>query len=176
MAEQNYQKGDYVVYGTSGVCLVEELGPISFGSGIPVKDYYTLRPNTDKSSVIFVPLDNELLLSKMRHITPKKRLEELLVSHLENPLDWDNDRKARANTFRDTLASGELSALLSLIRCIYVRMQELERSGKRLSTSDHDYLQAALRMIREEFAFSLEIAPGEVEEYIKTRLGEKAVV
>lgn len=176
MAEQTYPKGDYVVYGTSGVCLVEEAGPISFGNGSPVKDYYTLRPNTDKGSVIFVPFDNEALVSRIRPVTSKEDLEKLLISHLTSPMEWDHDRKARMACFREILSEGDLSALLSLIRCIYIQMNTLGECGKRLSNSDHDFLQTALHMIRGEFAFSLEIEPEKVEDYIRARLGKQAVI
>ncbi len=176
MTEASYQKGDYAVYGNTGVCLVEEVGNLSFGRGEPEKCYYTLRPLADKNSVIFVPFDNELLLSKMRPVCTDKQIESILCSHLDSPIEWNNDRKTRNAVFRDILNGTDLSALLALIRCLYCQMQTLGESGRRLSASDNDILQNAKRIIGAEFSFVLGITPEDVHDYIKTRLGKDAVI
>ncbi|MFQ9127834.1 MAG: CarD family transcriptional regulator [Butyricicoccaceae bacterium] len=50
-----YQAGDYIVYGTSGVCRVDEIKPSPFEDEAD-RQYYTLTPVTGTELSIFVGL------------------------------------------------------------------------------------------------------------------------
>ncbi len=174
MAKYPFKKGDYVVYGIGGVCQIEEVGDLSFGASTGC--YYTLRPITDQSSLIFVPCDNETLAAKIRFLLTKDAIEQAIQAHLASPIAWENDRKLRLGVFRDILAKGDPTELLSLIRCILLKKKELEESNRKLSLSDGEMLQGALRSIHSEFSFSLGIPAQDVREYILSRLGSNAVI
>ena len=51
-----YQAGDYIVYGTSGVCRVDEIKPSPF-EGEEGRQYYTLTPVTG-TETIYIPVDS----------------------------------------------------------------------------------------------------------------------
>ena len=55
-----YQAGDYIVYGTSGVCRVDEIKPSPF-EGEEGRQYYTLTPVTG-TETIYIPVDSPVLL------------------------------------------------------------------------------------------------------------------
>ncbi len=176
MAERNYQKGEYVVYGSSGVCLIEEIGDFSFSNGEPLRCYFTLRPISDPGSVIYLPRDNDILFSRLRPVLTKEEIREILTSHLKRPVEWDDNRKQRSASFRDMLAKGDLGELLSMIRCICLKTRELTANKRKLSTADQEALQGAKRIVRGEFSFSLGIRPDEVTDYIRSVLGTEAVI
>ena len=54
-----FEKGDYVVYGTKGVCQVEEITELAMKGTAEGKLYYVLRPCFQKGSTLFTPVDNE---------------------------------------------------------------------------------------------------------------------
>lgn len=174
MTEYPFKKGDFVVYGASGVCQIEEVGELSFGA--PAQCYYTLRPTSDQSSLTYVPCDNEMLTAKLRFVLSKEKVEETLRSHLDNAITWDNDRKTRLAKFHDILSKGDPTALLSLIRCIMLKQKELEKGNHRLSLSDAETLRGAMFSINSEFSFSLGIPKHSVAEYIRTHLAPEAVI
>ena len=174
MTNRLFQKGDRVVYGTSGIYQIEEIGPIDFGA--PDQPYYTLRPLSDKGSLTFVPCNNETLTARLRYLMTREEIETVLKEHLSTPMTWDSDRKTRLVTFRDILTEGRPPELLSLIRCLLLQKKTLEHSGRRLSLSDSETLQIALHSIHSEFSLSLGIPPGGVPDYILSQLGADAVI
>ena len=56
-----YQKGDYVVYGTKGVCLIEDVTMLDWGADCisSEKLCYKLTPRFVKGSTIYAPVENE---------------------------------------------------------------------------------------------------------------------
>ena len=165
-----FSKGDYVVYGTNGICLVDDIGPMR-NSEEEDKIFYILRPVNGASSVLYVPLDNENLCSKMRYVYSREQLNEVLLQARENKLDWIDERKNRINSFRDMLHNGDMKTHILLVACIYRKKQALSTAGKRLSDADDHILRSAERMVAEEFAWALGISKGEVSGYIQNFLG-----
>lgn len=170
---KEHETGDHVVYGSSGVCCVEEIRTCRITPDMPLEDYYILKPLNNPSSTVFVPMGNKMLRSKMRSVMTREEIRSLLESVAESELDWIDDRKERINTFRGILAKGDRRELILLIRCILGRIQALEHGRKKVSASDQDILQSAERTVKEEFSFSLGIPPEEVLAYIRNRLSEK---
>ncbi len=167
------KKGDYIVYGRDGICLVEDVCDFSFSEDIPKKPYVILKPQNDKNSLIYIPHDNELLLSRLRTVVSKDGIQALLEAHKKQKTDWPEDRKQRILAFREILSKSDPLELLGMIRCIYQKDREFAAGGKKLSASDKDMLQNAERYIRNEFSFSLGIAPEDVASYIQNILQPK---
>ena len=76
-----FQKNDIVLYPPHGVCKIENLTDLCF-RGV-MRDYYILRPLRNSSAVIFVPADNESLLTRMHAILTRADLEDLMRSFCE---------------------------------------------------------------------------------------------
>lgn len=162
-----FEKGQYVIYGTNGLCVVEDIKNMSFIKGEEKKLYYILAPVKAKSSTIFVPLNNEKLVLKMRDTMTKEEIDSLLMGMSDKEFEWENDRRARADMFHDIIAKGVTEELLLMIRCIYMKKNELMAKKKFLPTTDSKTLEFAEKMVEEEFAYVLEIQPGEVGDYIR---------
>ncbi|MDO4565753.1 MAG: CarD family transcriptional regulator [Oscillospiraceae bacterium] len=177
MCAKKIGKGDRVIYGTNGLCFIEDIKTMSLSHGSEERDYYVLRPEASPGSVFYVPCDNKALLSKMHFVMSKDETESLLSSARGKKMDWIDDKNERALCFREILASGEQEDLLMMIRCIFLRREELRANRKRLSGADEAALHTAEKMIREEFACSLDISSEEVGPYIREMLdyGEEEI-
>lgn len=160
-----FSKGEYVVYGTNGICLVDDIGPMR-NSEDEDKLFYILRPVNSAASVLYVPLDNSVLCGKMRYVYTKEQLDGVLTDVKNNSLDWIDDRKVRLNTFRDMLHNGDMATHILLVSCIYEKKKLLDAVSKRLSDADDGILRSAERMVSEEFAWALGITKNEVSGYI----------
>ena len=65
-----YHVEDAVLYGSDGICRISEIVTRDFG-GAPV-EYYVLKPIRQEASTIYVPVNNEALVHKMRHVLPEE--------------------------------------------------------------------------------------------------------
>ena len=79
-------KGQYVVYGTNGICLVEDVRMMKFALDTEKNPYCILKPASSDSSTIYVPLNNEKLMGKLRPVMTKKEIGKALSATDENTL------------------------------------------------------------------------------------------
>lgn len=167
MSINTLKKGDSVVYGTNGICTIEEISEMSFIAGASKSIYYTLNPVNNNGSAIYVPADNEKLMSKMRKLMTKDDIDELLTGMRDKELAWESDRRFRTENFHEILVQGVTEDLLLMIRCIYLKKHELLADGKKLNVTDNNTLKAAEKLVQEEFACVLGINHDEVGDYIR---------
>lgn len=170
MEEVQFEVGQFVVYGTNGICIVDSIEPMSFAVGMPKELYYVLGQKKNRATQFFVPLKNEKLTSKMRPLMQKEDIEDILMGLADEDVSWNDDRRARAEYFKSILSDGVSSRLLSMITCIYEQKRKLARVSKKLPVTDATILRQAEKLVEEEFGHVLELDPEEVPKYIRKRL------
>ena len=161
---------EYVVYKSNSVCKVEGIEVRNITGTLDKRDYLVLMPINKRESKIYVPADNELLLSKIRRALNKKEIDDVLSSLKGKNMDWIDDRKERTEYFKKALSDGDHRELLLIIRCINNRKLSLAHIHRKISGQDDSVLQNAIKMVSEEFAFSLGIGKEAVGEYIRSAL------
>ncbi|MBQ7986383.1 MAG: CarD family transcriptional regulator [Clostridia bacterium] len=167
----DYKKGDYIRYASNGVCLIDDIKSIDINRSKNPKSFYVLKPISASSSTIYVPLDNNELVSKMRYILSKTEIDSLINSVKNDKIDWISDRKERNNSFKQIIKDSDPRELLKLVSCIYLKKQELSADGKKLSSTDEGHLLQAEALIENEFAFVLKLDGLGVGNYIRAMLG-----
>ena len=167
-AMNSYKINDCVIYGRSGVCRIEDIESRSFDgrSG----DYYVLKPLGNKNATVYVPCDNEKLTKLMRPPLSKAEIDELLSGVGEYRTEWIDDKKERPIYFKNIIGGGDIKQILSLMRCIYLKKQELIAKNKSLPIADERLLSDTEKLINEEFAYALGIDCSEVSEYISQKV------
>ncbi len=163
--------GEYVVYGHSGVCRIEEIVTREFDG--KRQDYYLLRPVPDSNATLFVPCDNEKLLSNMRRPLTCDEIDRLLSEVDERQIEWIEDKRDRNSFFRAIVHDGDIKQFLRTIRCIYLKKQELMNRNKVLPAADEKILQDCERLITNEFSFVLGIDADKVSGYISEKISSK---
>ena len=167
-----YSKGDFVVYGTNGICKIDDIQKMTFPMETAEHTYYVLRPIASRTSTLFVPDHKEELVSKMRYVLKKEEIDDILAGTGGQVTQWIDDKNERANTYKSIRQEGTPENLLSLIRCLYERKTALIEKGKKLPAADDNILNSAERMVREEFAYTLDIPEEQVAEYISAKIQE----
>ena len=132
--------------------------------------YYILRPVGNHSSTLYVPMDNEKLTAKMRDVLTKQQIDDMLSGIRDKVIDWQSDKKKRAEEFKQIMRDKNQEELLTLVGCIYMKKQELLAAGKKLNFTDENILQEAEKYIYEEFAFALNIPVCDVSDYIQQNI------
>jgi len=167
-----YSKGDYIRYSQNGVCYIEDIKQMKnpvFQNNL--KQFYVLKPVGNEKSTVYVPTDNAELTSRMRYILKKQDIDSLIDSVKKSSLEWINDRRLRAESFKKIIKTSDQQELLKLVSCIYLKKQEWAVAGKKLSATDDGILKQAEELIDNEFTFVLGLKKGQVGEYIRNRLG-----
>ena len=166
-----FTKDEHVIYASNGICTVEDVKKMSFIKGEPEKIYYILRPKNDKNSTIYIPEDNEMLLSRMRPPITLGELESIVKATEGSECEWIEDRKQRNLAFKENLANPHPAILLPIVKIILKKNAELRENGKKLSAADRDTFETAIRFIKDEFSFLLDGNNEKAEEYIKRAIG-----
>ena len=152
MNRNGFDIGEYVSYGINGMCNIEDIRPMQLSQSVEKMMYYILRPESNPKSTIFVPVNNQKLVSKMR----------------------EKDVRFRTESFHEILSNGVNQDLILMIRCLHRKRQELVQLGKKLPARDSNTLKTAERLVEEEFAHVLHIKCEEVSDYIRDVLDPSA--
>ncbi len=161
-----------VMYGTTGVCVVDSVEDKRIGKEI--KKYYVLKPVSQTSSTVYIPLDSEKLLSKVRCILSVEEIKSILSSLSDEPDIWTDNDNERREKFSEIISSGDRKACLILVRTLHNRQNFLSGTGKRLHIADERALKEAERLIHDEFSVSLSIKPEEVKAFIQSQLNSES--
>lgn len=170
-----YQKGALIVYGSSGVCRVEDIGPLKGAGGVREKrEYYTLSP-VFGSGVIYIPADTGIF---MRPVLTKQQVDELIdrIPALEEKeCDLSNLRQLTEH-YHAAFESHQCEDLLRLIKALYQRGQNTMKQGRRVGLTEMKYRKHAEELVHGEFSVALGIPYEEVPEYISARLSQLGAI
>ena len=163
-----YSIGDMVMYGSFGICKVTAIEKRDLTG--EEQEYYILKHINSEKNVFYVPTNNDKALSKMHRIYSKAEVDEL-ISHMNSEgLIWiDNDIK-RKEEYSRIIKDADKHEIIRLIKTLYLRRKQLAESGKKLRSTDENYLSLAENMLFEEFAYALDIDKSEVVEYIEKHI------
>lgn len=174
MNRNGFDIGEYVSYGINGMCNIEDIRPMQLSQSVEKMMYYILRPESNPKSTIFVPVNNQKLVSKMRELMTKDEINAMLVRMKDRTLEWEKDVRFRTESFHEILNNGVNQDLILMIRCLHRKCQELVQLGKKLPARDSNTLKTAERLVEEEFAHVLHIKCEEVSDYIRDVLDPSA--
>lgn len=159
-----------VSYGPQGVFKIAEIAEKDFSG--KAKKYYVLKSVKGSSSVIYVPVDNERLVGKIRPMLTTKEVYELINEMPEEKCVWIKNDNERKLVFREIIAKSDPQELAGLIRTVYLHQCELAAAGKKLHITDERYFKEAERILYDEFSLALDISSDSVPSFIIAQIGD----
>lgn len=163
-----FKKGDYIIYGSRGVCEVSDVILMNINTIEKDKLYYVLHPYHQKENKIFTSVDNQKTI--MRKIVTK---EEALffINHISEveELEIMND-KLREKSYKECLLKCDNREWLKIIKTIYSHQQQRVSKGKKMPVIDEMYLKMAEDNLFSELSIALEKPKEEIKKYILTKL------
>lgn len=162
-----FELNDVVLYGTQGVCKVEEICDKKIG-GIIIQ-YYVLRPVSGTNITCYVPVKNEKLVAKMRPVLSRDQVENIIDSTSDIDTIWIPDDNARKAAYQQIIYDGDRTQLVALMKTLYIHQHNQVEQGKRLHFADEQLFKEAQKLICDEFGFALNISPQQVVDYIKEK-------
>ena len=160
-----FKKGEHVLYGISGVCLIEDIRRDALAKK---GEYYVLKPVDERGATILVPTDSETLTARMAPLPTREEADRIIAA--ARPLPWIDDRKERSALCQQLVKRCDLSELLCLCSCLYQRQRELEDAGKKLPASDENILRRAEGLVENQLGFVLALEGPQVGEHIREKL------
>lgn len=159
-----YRKGDYVVYGTKGVCLVEDVVEIDWGMDCisSEKLCYKLTPRFVKGSTIYAPVENDKTV--IRSVMTGEEAKAVLDRAGQLKTLQVMDEKEREKSYRSALLSGSTTEWSRIVKTLYLRKRERQKTGKRMTCIDERYLHIAESVLFGEMSLPLCLTVKEVEE------------
>lgn len=162
--------GDTIVYGNQGVFCIEAVTSQNIAG--TVSDYFMLRSSFDNRTTIYVPCNNEKLLSRMRKILTQNEINVLIDSLPEEDDIWIENESQRKEEYKVIVSSGDRLKMLKLIRTLHNHRLNCQKNGKKMHQSDERLFKEAERLLYDEFALVLGIDKKDVVPYIVERLSK----
>lgn len=160
-----FEKGSLMIYDTTGVCKVEDIG---VPEGLPVaqkgRNYYKLAP-VFGSGTIYIPVDTKVF---MRPVISRQEAERLIrkIPEIRENFCESKNQKVLEDHYKESLMTHDCEDLVQLIKTVYVKKKNLERVGKKTGKTDTQYMKRAKALLHEELSIALGIPVDEVEDYI----------
>lgn len=165
-----YKIGEFIIYGSNGVCEVQNIGKLNI-RGIDKKNtYYTLIP-IDENGKIFAPIDTKVFMRNVITYEEAQRLIKLIPSIKEKQCNEKNIRLLQGY-YQDLLKTHDCVDLLTVISSVNDKKANAKKNGKKLGQIDDRFMKIAEGLINDEFSVALGISRDEIEEYVKNKIKE----
>lgn len=158
-----FKVGDTVLYGSDGVCKIEEITQKVFGGS--AIEYYVLKSVFDNRSKIFVPTKNQKLIEKMHHVLSSDEIRDIVESCPEYA-QWTDDDVKRSSEFKEIISGGDIKDIALMVKSIICHKEEISKKGKNLHKADELIFKDAVKILYEEFALVMDITKDDVTDII----------
>ena len=153
-----FQPGDLVVYGSSGVCRVIQVGTLEGKPADPSREYYTLQPMFEAER-IYTPVDSGVF---MRPAMTKEQARDLIrqIPFIQEDLCTERNPTNLRIHYEASLQSH--------------KYRETVRKGRKMGQVDQRYRKKAEGLLHGELSIALGIPLDQVEGYIQQNMQEEA--
>ena len=159
-----YKKGEYVVCGNKGVCMVEDVTTLDISGVDKKREYYILKPVYMAGSTVYVPVDTAK--ESMQSVLTHEEADRLIQSIPNIPLITITNDKLLEQEYRGCMKTNACEEMIKIIKTIYLRKQKRLEAGRKVTAVDAKYFRLAEDNLYGELAISLNIPRTEVESHI----------
>lgn len=159
-----FEKGEYVVSGNKGVCVVEDITTLDISGMDKEREYYILKPIYVAGSTVYIPVDTAE--GSLRRVLSREEADKLIQEIPEIPLITSTNDKLLEQEYRGCIRTNDCTEWIRIIKTIYLRKKKRIEAGRKVTAVDAKYFRLAEDNLYGELAVSLQIPRGEVERYI----------
>ena len=160
-----FERGEYVFHESGGVCLVEDIcvAPLE---GMPLdREYYVMKPIHDPTSTIYVPTDSDRIF--LRRLLSCEEARGFLdrIPQVE-AIDEPNAKLLRVK-YVEAMERHTPEDWVRVIKTVYRRSEPQGSKCRKLSETERAFGENAKRNLHTELSIALDLAPADVEGYIR---------
>ena len=166
-----YEIGELIIYGTTGVCKVEGIGPLNMTGINNGKIYYTLKP-IYQDGKIFTPIDTNVF---MRSIVSYEEVHNLinLIPSINETLIGNKNLREIEEYYKTFLETHNCLDIITLVKLLDEKKENSLADKKKPSQIDEKFRSIAENLINEEFSIVLGIQREEVADYIAKNIDNR---
>lgn len=159
-----FEKGEYVVYGSKGVCQIEDISQIDIPGVDRDRLYYIMRQVHSNKGTVYLPIDSTRTV--LRPVMSREEAQQLIdeipsIEELDVP-----DEKRREVSYKEAMKTCNVRVWVSVIKALYSRRQERQAAGKKTTALDERYMKAAEHELYGELSVALGMPLEEIESYL----------
>ncbi len=163
-----FNKGEYVVCGNKGVCIVEDVTTLNITGVDKEREYYILKPVYTSGSTVYVPVDSTK--ESIRKVLEREEANKLISGIPNIPLITIANDKLLEQEYRGCMKSNNCEEWVKIIKTIYLRKQKRLEAGRKVTAVDAKYFRIAEDNLYGELAISLDMPREDVESYITSEM------
>ena len=163
-----FEKGEYVVYGSKGVCWIQDITNIDIPGADQKRLYYIMHPVQNSEQTLYLPTDSTKAI--IRRVMTREEANQLiqeipLIEDLEVP-----NEKQREASYRQALNGCSGRAWVSILKTLNKRKEERLAAGKKVTALDERYLRVTEQELYGELSVVLGIEKENMHDYIQERI------
>ena len=161
-----YAVGEKIIYGENGVCTVDKIEPLAISGSPKDKLYYHLRPMIG-SGTYYTPVD---CCAFMRPVMTREEAEALIdaMPGIEPAICNDNRFNHVDAYYKELFRQHSCAALVAIVKGLRSRMATRKTRSSRAEAT----MKRARDMLHGELSVALDMDMSQVEDYIRSRIGE----
>ncbi len=164
-----FAKGEYVVYGSKGVCLIQDISEIDIPGAEKDRLYYILQPVQNANGVVYLPTDSTKAV--IRRVMSRDEADQLIADFPQIARLEVTDEKQREASYKEALRTCSVYAWVGIIKTLSERREERLAAGKKATALDERYLKAAEQELYGELSIVLGIPKEEMGSYLRSHVG-----
>ena len=164
-----FEIGEKIVYGSTGVCEVENIAPMDFAGKGEKELYYVLHP-LYQDGVIYAPVQGTVY---MRPILSAQEVDRLIdgIPQIEASVVEERSLTTLAAHYETILSTHDCRELLTLSMSLYEKKQRARQQKKKFGQIDTRFMKRTEELLFGEMAAALDIPVEKVPDYIAKRVG-----
>ena len=163
-----FKPGDYVVNSNNGICKID--GVVTMNTPNGNKEYYLLIPLHEPTAKIYIPLDSAA--QRIRYAMSKEEATQLINSVKNINETYIENEKEREKIYKTAVSSCNPQKLVGIIKTLYLRRLEREKTGKKNTVIDERYFKLAENQLHNELSFALQVEKEQVVQMITQNILE----
>jgi len=167
-----YEKGELVIYGSVGVCRIEDITTPDFCAQSGKDDlYYVLSP-LFQSGMIYAPVESKKIF--MRPVISRKEADELIdmIPRIRVEAYHNRSTQLLVAHYEKAFESHSCADLVELIMSIYSKKQSLAQQRRKFGNIDSRFMKRAEDMLYGELSVVYGIEPEQVQSFIASRVAD----
>lgn len=163
-----FKKGEYVVYGSKGVCQIQDITNLDIPGADQKRLYYIMHPVQNSEQTVYLPTDSTKAV--IRRVMTKEEANQLIheipsIEHLEVP-----NEKQREASYKQALHECSGQAWISILKTLNQRKEERLAAGKKVTALDERYLRVTEQELYGELSVVLGIEKEHMHDYIQEQI------
>ena len=163
-----FQVNDFVFYGASGVCRVDEITTEPFEGAPAGVLYYVMHTLSEPKQIIWNPVSNEKVY--MRLVMTRKEAEGFFSLLPTLPVLEGSSAKQLRDSYITSIKSGIPTEWGKIMRTYRARLHMANAKLARVTDAERNFYENARRMLGAEIALALEITQMEAEKRLHAAL------